>query len=87
MNQMYVLILLICILLLRGHEDGPLKATLFIMSLHLMFGLTQSFWELLIITGQGNATPQGIAAVILYTSFLRQVYCLNVTPLIFTKIK
>lgn len=88
MNQIYVcILLLICICCSGVMKTRPLKATLSIMSIHLILGLTQSLWELPMLTDQGNAALQGIVEVILYTWFLRQVCCLNRTPPIFTKIK
>ena len=52
-----VLLFLICIYCSAVMKMWPLRATLFIP---LVFGLSQSLWELLISIGQSNATLQGI---------------------------
>lgn len=57
------------------------------MSIQLTFGLTQSFWEFLILTGEGKAAQQGIVEVTHDPWYLSQVYCLDITPPIFTKIE
>lgn len=67
MNQIDAhILLLICIFCSEAMKTWPPKAILFIMSIQLRFGLTQSFWEFLILAGEGKATQQGIAEVTHY---------------------